>query len=32
MLSVSLNAKRGQIEGMDDIGGGKIVRALCSAC
>ena len=23
----SLNAKRGQIEGMDDIGGGKIVRA-----
>ncbi len=24
----SLNAKRGQIEGMDDIGGGKIVRAL----
>ena len=24
----SLNAKRGQIEGMDDIGGGKIVRAF----
>ncbi|SEI66615.1 translation elongation factor 2 (EF-2/EF-G) [Lachnospiraceae bacterium A10] len=24
----SLNAKRGQIEGMDDLGGGKIVRAL----
>ena len=24
----SLNAKRGQIEGMDDIGGGKIVKAL----
>ncbi len=24
----SLNAKRGQIEGMDDVGGGKIVRAL----
>ena len=23
----SLNAKRGQIEGMDDLGGGKIVRA-----
>ena len=26
----SLNAKRGQIEGMDDIGGGKIVRAFVS--
>ena len=24
----SLNSKRGQIEGMDDIGGGKIVRAF----
>jgi elongation factor G len=24
----SLNAKRGQIEGMDDLGGGKIVRAF----
>ena len=24
----SLNAKRGQIEGMDDIGGGKIVKAF----
>ena len=24
----SLNAKRGQIDGMDDIGGGKIVRAF----
>ena len=24
----SLNAKRGQIEGMDDIGGGKLVRAF----
>ena len=24
----SLNAKRGQIEGMDDVGGGKIVRAF----
>ena len=24
----SLNAKRGQIDGMDDIGGGKIVRAV----
>ena len=24
----SLNAKRGQIQNMDDIGGGKIVRAL----
>ena len=24
----SLNAKRGQIEGMDDIGGGKIVRSF----
>ena len=24
----SLNAKRGQIQSMDDIGGGKIVRAL----
>ncbi len=24
----SLNAKRGQIEGMDDIGGGKMVRAF----
>ena len=23
----SLNAKRGQIEGMEDIGGGKLVRA-----
>jgi elongation factor G len=23
----SINAKRGQIEGMDDLGGGKIVRA-----
>ena len=28
MLSESLNSKRGQIEGMDDIGGGKIVRAF----
>ena len=28
MLSEALNAKRGQIEGMDDIGGGKIVRAF----
>jgi elongation factor G len=24
----SLNAKRGQIQSMDDLGGGKIVRAL----
>ena len=24
----SLNSKRGQIEGMDDIGGGKIVKAF----
>ena len=26
----SLNAKRGQIEGMEDIGGGKLVKAYVS--
>ena len=26
-----INSRRGRIEGMDDIGGGKIVRAFCSA-
>ena len=25
---IALNAKRGQIQSMDDIGGGKIVKAL----
>ena len=27
-----INSRRGRIEGMDDIGGGKIVRAYRSAC
>ena len=28
MLSVTLIPRRGRIEGMDDLGGGKIVRAF----
>ena len=27
-----INSRRGRIEGMDDIGGGKMVRGICSAC
>ena len=27
-----LNSRRGRIEGMDDLGGGKIVRAIRSIC
>ena len=26
-----INSRRGRIEGMEDIGGGKMVRALCTA-
>ena len=26
-----INSRRGRIEGMDDLGGGKIVRGICSA-
>ena len=27
-----INSRRGRIEGMDDIGGGKMVKSLCTAC
>ena len=27
-----INSRRGRIEGMDDLGGGKIVRGLRTAC
>ena len=27
-----INSRRGRIEGMDDIGGGKMIRAYRSAC
>ena len=26
-----INSRRGRIEGMDDIGGGKMIRRICSA-
>ena len=27
-----INSRRGRIEGMEDIGGGKMVKGLCTAC
>ena len=27
-----INSRRGRIEGMDDLGGGKIVHGLCTTC
>ena len=26
-----INSRRGRIEGMEDIGGGKMIKGLCSA-
>ena len=27
-----INSRRGRIEGMDDLGGGKIVHGICTTC